>query len=147
MTIMKKMLNMKKSILKQTCLLVLILVSLALSACSYSSPASVTFFPVHKEPQTIILLVQLQGTLTADDGYLRVSGKLVIWPYGYSYKIENNEIWILDNKGQTVAKVGDSVMLGGGVAERFFAEEKIGQSLPAGCEGPYWLAGQITKSE
>ena len=105
------------------------------------------YFPTYKEPQTYFLLAQLQGKLTVDEGYLRVNDNLIIWPYGYSLDTENGEIWIISDEGQPVTKVGDTIQMGGGGASASFVEEKIGQPLPEGCEGPYWLGWDIRKIE
>jgi hypothetical protein len=105
------------------------------------------YFPVQKEPADVIMLLLVRGELILDNGYLRVSGKsgykgdLIIWPYGYSWKIEGKEIWIIDDKGQAVARVGDWVKMGGGEIPKYWAEEKIGSPLPEDAEGPYILAG------
>ena len=105
------------------------------------------YFPTYKEPQTQFLLAQLQGILTMDGGYLRVNDNLIIWPYGYSLDTDNGEIWIISDEGQPVAKVGDSIQMGGGGSSASFVEEKIGHSLPEGCEGPFWLGWDIRKIE
>jgi hypothetical protein len=103
------------------------------------------YFPVQKEPAEIIHPLLMQGELVLDsNGYLRVggeSGGLIIWPYGYSWKIEGKEIWIIDDRGQSVARVGDWVKMGGSGIPKYWAEGQIGSPLQEGAEGPYWLAG------
>lgn len=102
------------------------------------------YFPVQKEPQTSFLLALLPpGKLVADNGYLRVKGYLIIWPYGYSLKAEKNEIWVVNDKGQPVARVGDEVRFGGGELPAYFVPQKIAQELPIGIEGPFWELGGI----
>ena len=112
-------------------------------ANSNNSPEPALYFPVQKEPQTVVLEALLSGKLVVDDGYLRVNGHLILWPHGYSWQAENNEIWILNDEGQKVARVGESVRLGGGVMPTSIAEEKIGQKLPDGIKGPFWLMGIV----
>ena len=136
-----------KNVFRYTCLFTLLIVSLILYACSSNSPASVTYFPVQKQVEPIAMEVLLTGKLIQDNGYLRISEELIIWPYGYSLKTEDNDIWVIDDKDQTVARVGDTVKIGGGEIPGYWAEEIIGHPLPAGCEGPYWLAGHINKNE
>jgi hypothetical protein len=137
-----------KNMIKYILSLTLILVSLALSACLSSSPASVTYFPIQKEVELIVLQSILPGELVLDDAnYLRVDNNLIIWPYGYSLKIEGKDIWIIDDKNQPAVMVGDWVKIGGGFVLASFAEEKIGHPLPVDCVGPYWLAGGVSKTE
>ncbi len=136
--------------------ILVIIPSLAIGCTGNSNNAAQAdlYFPVQKEPATIVLTSLVSGRLVVDNGYLRVSyrlgglfplsrGSMIIWPHGYSWKAENNEIWILDDKGQKVLRVGDSVKLGGGEIPASFAEQLIGQKLPVGIEGPFWLAADI----
>ncbi len=104
---------------------------------------SVSFFPVQKEVQSEVMQVLLQGELVLDNGCLRVHDELILWPYDYSLQTEGKEIWVIDDKGQSVAHVGHHVRLGGGQVPTFFAEEKLGHPLPEGCDGPYFLAGEV----
>lgn len=100
------------------------------------------YFPVQKEAQYWNLGVLLQGSLVIDKGYLRIYDALIIWPYGYSIKTEGKEMWIINDKGQTVARVGDVVKLSGGFMDASVAEERIGHALPEDAEGPYFLVDQ-----
>jgi hypothetical protein len=82
-----------------------------------------------------------------DAGYLRVNvtndlHTLIIWPYGYSLKIEGKEMWIINDKGQAVARVGDTVELGGGFVDASVAEERMGHALPENAKGPYFLSNR-----
>ena len=99
-------------------LLILVFISILAIGCSNNSADKtqpVPYFPVQKDVPQIMYLVLLPGTLVMDKaGYLRVNvdkdtQALVIWPYGYSLKIEGKEIQIINDKGQIVAKVGDTV--------------------------------------
>jgi hypothetical protein len=108
----------------------------------------VVYFPVEKEPAKGYMLLAFQGKLFIDDsGYIRVDWTegehvLIIWPYGYSIKLaEDGNVWITDEQGQPVWRTGDTVTLGGGFGAKNTAEQRIGKALPAGCEGPYFLAG------
>lgn len=129
------------------CTLALILIGM--SACTDSS-VIVTYFPVEKEVPVDVMDGELPGRLVIDDvGYLRVDDLmdnpvLIIWPHGYSYKTEDKKIWIINDKGQEVACVGDWVNLRGGRVPAWAVEERIGQALPEDARGPYWMAGGIT---
>jgi hypothetical protein len=106
------------------------------------------YFPVEKEPAKGYMLLSLQGKLLIDDsGYIRVEWTekehpLIIWPYGYTLqKAKNDDAWVTDEQGQLAWRVGDIIDLGGGFAGKDIVEQRIGKSLPEGCEGPYFLAG------
>jgi len=102
------------------------------------------YFPVQKEVAETVMLARLGGKLVLDDtGYLRVNDTLIIWPYGYSLKIEGKEIWIINDKGEKIAHVGDWVNLGGGEVPAWAVVERIGQALQEDAKGPYWIAGDV----
>ena len=128
---------------------VLVILSVLAIGCidnSTSKTQPEPYFPVQKEVQTTMMLVLLPGKLVIDNnGYIRVdmineSDPLIIWPYGYSLNIEGKDIWIINDKGQAVAKVGDSVKLGGGFVGADVVEERIGQALPKDAAGPYFIS-------
>lgn len=83
------------------------------------------------------------------DGYLRIELEysddkdLVIWPHGYSVRDEGDEIQVLDGEGRVVAVVGETITLGGGEVSIAIVEKYIGQSLPEGCTGPFWIASEV----
>ena len=81
-------------------------------------------------------------------GYLRLKRTadlhaLIIWPYGYSLKIEGNEIWIINEKGQAVTKAGDTIKLGGGFVDASASEERMGHALPEAATGPYFISNPL----
>ncbi len=83
----------------------------------------------------------MQGALVRDDdGYLRVANRLIIWPYGYLCKMEDDTFWILDTHGEKCCKPGDSIKVYGGDVHYGFAEGLIGAKLPDNCLGPYYWA-------
>jgi hypothetical protein len=126
-----------------TILVIVALMSFGCSNNSNNGKPEPSFFPVQVEKPEFDMQALLQGVLTRDnDGYLRVYDELIIWPYGYSYQIEGEDIWILDDNSIRIFKVGDFVHIGGGEIPKDWAEEKIGQSLPENCQGPYWLMAQ-----
>jgi len=120
-------------------------VPLALAGCHSDEPPTNVVFPVQAEPAEIVLLASLPGELVLDeDGYLRVNDNIILWPWGYSLDNRGPDLWVvIDDEGREVARVGEWVRIGGGQIAASFAEEKIGYSLPEGCTGPFWLAGEV----
>ncbi|MGD1118626.1 MAG: hypothetical protein ABR886_03995 [Dehalococcoidales bacterium] len=97
------------------------------------------YFPVQKEVAKQDMLALLSGKLVMDShGYLKIAGELILWYHGFSYQIEGKAIWILNDKGSKVFRVGDSVTIGGGELPDYAVEEKIGHPLPENAKGPYW---------
>jgi|WetSurMetagenome_2_1015567.scaffolds.fasta_scaffold68074_1 hypothetical protein len=103
------------------------------------------YFPVQKEAAKTMMAALLPGELVLNNGYLYVSGNLIIWPYGYSLKIDGKDMFIIDDKGSQIARVGDQVKIGGGEIPASSVEEIIGQPLPPDFNGTYWLAGDIVR--
>ncbi len=102
-------------------------------------------FYAEKEPAKAYLLSLLGGKLMIDDnGYIRVEGvngqALIVWPYDYNIKQDGEDIWILDENGKEIYRVGDEVTVGGGFGGKDTAEQRIGAALPQDCKGPYWIA-------
>ena len=130
--------------------LMIVLIGIGCVANPSNAAESVLYLPVQNERGTELLTALLSGRLVLDQGYLRVSAEpktyLIIWPYGYSWQAKNNEIWVLDDKGQAVVKVGDSVTIGGGDIPQSFAEQKIDKRFPENVQGPFWLANPGTKA-
>ncbi len=119
--------------------IVLVISLMMLSSCAEKTPLPTPYFPVQKEVQEMGLMAELSGELVLDDGCLRVHDNLILWPYGYTVEMEGDDIWVVNEHGEGVVKVGDRVQMGGGVISAEFAEEKIGRSLPEGCTGHFWL--------
>jgi len=117
------------------------------------------FFPTQIVPAKAYMLALLKGgTLMIDNaGYIRIgspnlpassaNGPLIIWPYGYSFKTEGTNIWIINDKGQTVARVGDKLDLGGGSVDASVVEVLIGYALPKDAVGPYYIAAPLQASQ
>jgi hypothetical protein len=117
-----------------------------------TSPGPLLFFPVQMDkyigsPQMASLAY---GILALDNSCLRLKppdGKgesnLPVWPPGFSARIEGQVVYIIDRDGRTIAKTGDSMEVGGGQVTAQVVETYIGYSLPAYCEGPYWLVGNV----
>jgi hypothetical protein len=113
---------------------------------SGSTPVQV-YFPVHSTVQTTYMQMRMEERLVIDkSGYLRVGADaLIIWPYGHSLRVEGNDTWVVDDEGKAVARVGDTVVLGGGFVGKSVVEEKIGYALPADATGPYFLCGTVNR--
>jgi hypothetical protein len=141
-------------------LIICIINSIILSGCSTSTgEADVStppYFPVQMEKFShgIYPQARMQGKLIIENNYFKVHHDfepdgnevgtfLIIWPFGYSLKIQNNQIQIL-NSSHIMASVGDHVFSGGGIVNRDISEKYLGQSLPADCQGPYWLASELS---
>jgi len=92
---------------------------------------------------------RIEGRLVLSESCLRLKptfgrSYLIIWPYGYKLRLEDETIQVLNDDGQAVASVGDWIVLGGGEVDSIeFIENYIGQPLPPDCTGPYWLASPI----
>ena len=71
--------------------------------------------------------------------YVFGKGSLLIWPHGYSVKTENGKTCFVDNKGNTVARVGDRIKLAGGEIPLESVEKLIGEPLPENATGPFIL--------
>ncbi len=123
-----------------------------LSGC-HSDESGTPYFPVIKNEPQGYFLADLNGTLVLEDGYLRVSSsysdttELIIWPYGYSLKVEGDDIRIIDGVGQIVAHGVDNIFVGGGEVPLITVWKNIGGLLPFGCKGPYWLANDVWVTE
>lgn len=116
-------------------------------ACNDSSPVS--FFPV-QESGFDQMDGDFGGELELVAGCLRVTSSdnsyLAIWPYGFSVRVRGGEIQVLDADGEVVGRVGDTIEVGGGGTTLEIVEKYIGDSLPEGCEGPYWLVAGVIDS-
>jgi hypothetical protein len=103
------------------------------------------FFPTQILPAKAYMLALLKGgTLIIDNaGDIRIgspnlsasspNGALIIWPYGYSFKTEGTNIWIINDKGR-------------GFVDASVAAVLIGQALPKNAVGPYYIAAPLQAS-
>lgn len=90
-----------------------------------------------------------EGTLTLADGCLRLrdgagEGYAAIWPFGFSFRAEGDEIAILDREGKHVVQVGERILVGGGELPGVTAEELapyVEQSVR--CVGTYWSVASV----
>jgi hypothetical protein len=125
----------------------IVLVLLCMTLGCYSAESDTPYFPVTRGEVGMEALAK--GTLILEDGYLRLSSiysddkYLIIWPNGYSLNNEGEEIQILDDSGQVVAKVGDTISAAGGKSGWLMCCVAIGKVLPFNCDGPYWISCEV----
>jgi len=139
-----KIKQLRKIIYLVIAVVILILIC-GCSASHTSTTQKTPYFPVQKEIPSEYMLALLSGKLVNEGGFLRVNGDgnsspLIIWPYGYSLEVSGDQIWVIDEKGQRLFAVGDTVKLGGGFLGTADAEARIGQALPPDAAGPYFIA-------
>lgn len=112
-------------------------------------PTSTPYFPTQRDPGAVQMLARGEGRLILDEGYLRFKmtfgeSYMIIWPYGYTIRLEGKTIQVLNADGRVVARAGDRIVIGGGETNSTEGiENSIGQPLPLDCTGPYWIAGEI----
>ena len=140
----------------------LIAASLLLVVCggngddAVSAPAapddSVPVFPTHDRPlPTDWGLGHVRLRLVLEDGCLRGLGHdlnepnpsyLLVWPYGFELNHEEGADSVRDRTGAVAARVGEEVRLSGrNIQADSDHAHQIAQSIPARCEGPYYMVG------
>lgn len=129
--------------------LTFMIVYLIITACTNTStgtPSLVSFFPQAINTPTVYLEALFTGELILDNGCLRVkdtdgNSVLLIWHPGFSTRMDQGNVQIVDSTGQVAASVGDFVAVGGGFDSN---PTWIGlaEPLPNDCLGPYWLVGE-----
>lgn len=86
----------------------------------------------------------LEGVLELSDGCLLIVDSLGIsfspvWPHEYSYKRVAEDVEIIDEMGEVVARVGERVGVGGGeFSPRGYAELEKYVSGNLNCPEPFW---------
>lgn len=102
------------------------------------------FFPTQKERQAVAMQALITGELKLEGKCLKVDDNLIVWPYGYSLKIQDDTIKILNEKGKLMAIVGEIVKLGGGqVGTNESALEELSEYQNKDCKGPLWIVGKV----
>jgi hypothetical protein len=93
------------------------------------------------------MAAELIGELALVDGCLRVgsiygdASYLAVWPPDFALRAEDDEIQVLDESGQVVARTGQEVYMDGGEGSVESMAECVRRQLPAHCVGPYWIVG------
>ncbi len=132
---------------KLTTVFICVVIVLLCLLCVYSVESGNPYFPLARAETGMEALAM--GTLILDDGYLRLSPSysddtyLIIWPAGYSIDMEGDEIRVLDEDGQVVARVGDTISAAGGEMKWISSLWLKGGFLPLNCDGPYWVASEV----
>lgn len=94
------------------------------------------------------------GYLVVDEaGCLRLTysgsyNNVLVWPPDYSLKAAGGEVLVLNEEGETVARVGDKVHLGGGEVGTSLEgiealSERTRRELQESCPGSYWLVSEV----
>lgn len=95
------------------------------------------------------LTAATKGELALIDGCLRLmsedstgNGYLIIWPADHSPSVdENGIIQVTDGTSQVVARVGETVYMGGGEGRAIFG---LQGEIPPECDvGPSWVMGNV----
>ena len=133
-----------------------LIVVVMLTACSSTKENTAVFpspvasvgtisFIQRREPQAgeqvAHMTAQTTGELILTDGCFRLqraesdSIYLLIWPRGFSARLENGRYQVLDDEGDVVAQVGDFLHLSGGEIPSDMASG-FAEALPAQCSWP-----------
>jgi hypothetical protein len=129
---------------KISTILIMILVMLLLVSVSCGQPKSdLGGVP----PETAV-----KGKLALVDGSFRVNqvpagdSFLLIWPDDYTRQDKGGDILIIGPDDETVARVGDIVIIRGNLASATLAEKRVGPMLPEVARGPYWRVEKVLSS-
>lgn len=142
--------------------IVLFFILFVLAGCR-NEPSSSLYFPKYDlvNGEWVRLSGDIEGELIKTGNCLRLitspsnTNYLVIWPPGYELDEEGSDIFIRDNSGQVVARIGEEVYMGGGeVYDREdeiatfdgvpgVSEQLVAEIENSGCPGPYWISGGV----
>ena len=131
-------------------------VPFSMVGCKNNPAPENIYFPVAKEANLQYPSVLGQGRVVLENNCLRLKssnilgelfdkGDLLIWPYGYSLKTQDNKICVVDENGVIVVKVGDLIKVGGGNVSLEIAEKYTGESIPGNFGGPFWIVSEVVK--
>ncbi len=99
-------------------------------------------FPQHYVAAADYWRERFVGKLTLEDGCLRASSLLLIWPASFTFDTKNGVVRVIDADGRIAAHAGDDVRFSR--AHVSFEEARDGgriDGLSEDCSGPYWLVG------
>ncbi len=140
--------------------LLFILTACTLAADSTSQPSEIhlptpasdtsktIFFPRQEktEGERAVMEARTGGILVLVDNCIRVNREtstnasyLLIWPPDFNFSVENDTVNIFNESGDTVASIGDKVIISGGEVPVLF--EPVKSQVPLKCNGPYWIIG------
>ena len=114
------------------------------------APSIKLVFPTQPEPAGFAEEAGLQGLLTRRSDCLYVTGEtgsrvLPIWPYGFSYETENGDVFVVDEEGHRLGRVGYRIEMGGG----FHGASRMDylREVAEGCRGPYFVVGNVIEPD
>jgi hypothetical protein len=127
------------------------------TGCSGGSP-TVTPPPVvpdlvfltQSEPQAVNMDALYVGRVFVDDEHctrLAGDGATVIWPAGFTVRLDGEAIRVIDNTGRDVGRLGESFWISGGEVNQLNPELHISYMDRAmaheSCPGKYWIAAEV----
>src|SRR5258706_492724 len=96
-----------------------------------------------------IFKFSFSGYFTAEEDDLSDKNNnsfLPIWPQGFSARLNDGIIEVVDENDQLIAQVDDNLRIGGGEMPGQSIRGYTLQPLPDNCPGPYWIVGdEITR--
>jgi hypothetical protein len=113
------------------------------------TPSSVAHFPQQMNTPNAYMEALIKGELVLVNGCLRVNdiegdSILLIWRPGFSARMEQGVVQVVDSTRQVAASVGDFVAVSGG-----FDDDPtwmtLTEPLPQDCPGPYFIVGESIK--
>jgi hypothetical protein len=131
-----------------------LLVALALPACvgegllnSGGNPDAV--FLTQKSPPGNVMEALYTGQVNRDpQGCLRaesMGGAVVIWPYGFELRSRSGGLYVEDEKGRTIGRIGGDFRMGGGYVDAGSSDTYLSaadRTRAAACPtGSYWIVG------
>ena len=117
------------------------------------NPDDSIYFPQLKSRSTSFMEALLIATLVVEDGCLRAhqdesnESYTIVWQTDYFLNNNDGLIEMLDREGNVVARVGETIYLGGGEVRQVDAEQ-LRAPVPERCAGPkFWLMGEFLPAE
>ncbi len=114
----------------------LALAALLISSCTSTAGAVIATYAPDEGTADLLL----QGSLAIHQGcvMLRTEGAspdfvMLLWPDGFSVDQEDDHTRVLDQSGQSIGRVGESISLGGGPIGQEGAKKAAGDSIPTEC--------------
>ena len=126
---------------------------LACLGCNGDKSLSVDYFPVKQEPAKTSFLESFEAKLEYQDGYIIIKHKLFfwikhypVWPYGYSYQVNDGEVEVLDENGVMVARTGSKSSFGGGETTTAAVSSSLVEPLPDDYnrDGKIWIVSEAS---
>lgn len=114
------------------------------------TPEPSIFMPQLKSRSVSVMAALLVGELVVQDGCLVVESEqermMIIWQADYYLNNRDGTIEILNETGEVMAQVGETIEMGGGeVSFTPELEAQLREPIPQSCEQPQkvWLMGQF----